>query len=110
MHGVTIEIEHKPGYPPTVNNVERARFAIDVAAGVCGEHAVQDNVRPSMGAEDFSYMLERVPGAMVWLGNGGGADAVSLHNSRYDFNDMAIPFGVSFFVRTVERFLGDQQA
>jgi hippurate hydrolase len=63
-----------------------------------------------MGAEDFSYMLERVPGAMVWLGNGGGADAVSLHNSRYDFNDMAIPFGVSFFVRTVERFLGDQQA
>ena len=75
-----------------------------------GLHAVQDNVRPSMGAEDFSYMLERVPGAMVWLGNGGGADAVSLHNSRYDFNDMAIPFGVSFFVRTVERFLGDQQA
>jgi metal-dependent amidase/aminoacylase/carboxypeptidase family protein len=54
-------------------------------------------------------MLERVPGAMVWLGNGGGADAVSLHNSRYDFNDMAIPFGVSFFVRTVERFLGDQR-
>ncbi|HEX9557665.1 MAG TPA: M20/M25/M40 family metallo-hydrolase, partial [Reyranella sp.] len=109
MHGVKIEIEHKPGYPSTVNNVERARFAIDVAAGVCGEHAVADNVRPSMGAEDFSYMLERVPGAMVWLGNGGGADAVSLHNSRYDFNDMAIPFGVSFFVRTVERFLGDQR-
>jgi len=110
MHGVKIEIEHKPGYPPTVNNVERARFAVDVAAGVCGEHAVSDNTRPSMGAEDFSYMLERVPGAMVWLGNGGGADAVSLHNSRYDFNDMAIPFGGSFFVRTVERFLGDQQA
>ena len=63
-----------------------------------------------MGAEDFSYMLERVPGAMVWLGNGGGREAVSLHNSRYDFNDMAIPFGVSFFVRTVERFLGEQQA
>ena len=46
----------------------------------------------------------------VWLGNGGGPEAVSLHNSRYDFNDMAIPFGVSFFVRTVERFLGDQPA
>jgi hippurate hydrolase len=45
---------------------------------------------------------------MVQLGNGGGPDAVSLHNSRYDFNDMAIPFGVSFFVRTVERFLGEQ--
>lgn len=103
MHGVKIEVEHKPGYPPTVNNVERAKFAIDVAAGVCGDHAVMGNTRPSMGAEDFSYMLEKVPGAMVWLGNGG--DSVSLHNSRYDFNDMAIPFGVSFFVRTVERFL-----
>ena len=105
MHGVKIEVEHKPGYPPTVNDVEQARFAADVAAGVCGEHAVQDNTRPSMGAEDFSYMLEKVPGAMVWLGNGGGPGSVSLHNSRYDFNDMAIPFGVSFFVRTVERFL-----
>lgn len=110
MHGVTIEVEHKPGYPPTVNDVEQARFAADVAAGVCGEHAVQDNTRPSMGAEDFSYMLEKVPGAMVWLGNGGGPGTVSLHNARYDFNDMAIPFGVSFFVRTVERFLDPKAA
>src|SRR5215207_11265435 len=105
MHGVKIEIEHRPGYPPTVNNEERVRFALDVAAGVCGDHAVSDKVRPSMGAEDFSYMLEKVPGAMVMLGNGGGPEAASLHNPRYDFNDMAIPFGVSFFVRTVERFL-----
>jgi len=110
MHGVKIEVEHKPGYPPTVNDVNRARFAIEVAAGVCGEHAVKDTIRPSMGSEDFSYMLEKVPGAMVMLGNGGGPEAVSLHNSRYDFNDMAIPFGVSFFVRTVERFLGDRAA
>ncbi|WP_422016937.1 M20 aminoacylase family protein [Reyranella sp.] len=110
MHGVKIEVEHKPGYPPTVNDVEQARFAADVAAGVCGEHAVEDNTRPSMGAEDFSYMLEKVPGAMVWLGNGGGPGTVSLHNSRYDFNDMAIPFGVSFFVRTVERFLDPKAA
>lgn len=108
MHGVKIEVEHKPGYPPTVNDVDQARFAADVASGVCGEHAVKDNTRPSMGAEDFSYMLEKVPGAMVWLGNGG--DSVSLHNSRYDFNDMAIPFGVSFFVRTVERFLDAKAA
>jgi len=80
-----------------------------VAAGVCGEHAVRDNMKPSMGAEDFSYMLEKVPGAMVMLGN-GGSEAINLHNSRYDFNDMAIPFGISFFVKTVERFLGEQKA
>ena len=107
MYGVTIELEHKPGYPPTVNNAERAQFAMDVAAGVCGEDKINGNARPGMGAEDFSYMLEKVPGAMVWLGNGGGPQAVSLHNSRYDFNDMAIPFGVSFFVKTVERFLAE---
>jgi amidohydrolase len=107
MYGVKVVMEHKPGYPPTVNNPERAKFAIEVAAGVCGENNVRGDARPSMGAEDFSYMLEQVPGAMVWLGNGGGPEAVSLHNSRYDFNDMAIPFGVSFFVNTVERFFGE---
>ena len=82
-----------------------------MAAGICGASGVRDNIQASMGAEDFSYMLERVPGAMVWLGNGGeDGNGVGLHNSRYDFNDMAIPFGVSFFVRTVERFLAEQPA
>jgi amidohydrolase len=107
MHGVKIELEHRPGYPPTVNNADRVRFALEVAAGVCGDHGVSDEARPSMGAEDFSYMLEKVPGAMVMLGNGGSA---SLHNPRFDFNDMAIPFGVSFFVNTVERFLEKRPA
>jgi amidohydrolase len=109
MYGVQVEVEHRPGYPPTVNNPEKTRFAIEVAADVCGGHAVRDNMRPSMGAEDFSYMLEKVPGAMVMLGN-GGSEAINLHNPRYDFNDMAIPFGVSFFVKTVERFLGEPKA
>jgi amidohydrolase len=109
MYGVKVEVEHRPGYPPTVNNPEQVKFAIGVAADVCGAHAVRDNVRPSMGAEDFSYMLEKVPGAMVMLGN-GGSEAINLHNPRYDFNDMAIPFGISFFVKTVERFLGEPKA
>jgi hippurate hydrolase len=109
MYGVQVEVEHRPGYPPTVNNAEQTKFALGVAADVCGANGVRDNVRPSMGAEDFSYMLEKVPGAMVMLGN-GGSEAINLHNPRYDFNDMAIPFGVSFFVRTVERFLGQPKA
>jgi amidohydrolase len=108
MYGAKVEVEHRPGYPPTVNNAEQTKFALGVAAEVCGASGVRDNVKPSMGAEDFSYMLEKVPGAMVMLGN-GGTDAVNLHNPRYDFNDMAIPFGISFFVKTVERFLGDQK-
>jgi amidohydrolase len=105
MYGVQVEVEHRPGYPPTVNNAEQTKFALGVAADVCGHNSVRDNVKPSMGAEDFSYMLEKVPGAMVMLGN-GGSESVNLHNPRYDFNDMAIPFGISFFVKTVERFLG----
>src|SRR6185312_6332489 len=109
MYGVQIEVEHRPGYPPTVNNPEKVKFAIEVAADVCGVGNVRDNVKPSMGAEDFSYMLEKVPGCMVMLGN-GGSEAINLHNPRYDFNDMAIPFGISFFVKTVERFLGDHKA
>ncbi len=109
MYGVKIDVDYRYGYPPTINNAQRAAFAMDVAAGICGAQGARDNIQASMGAEDFSYMLEKVPGAMVWLGNGGvdGAGA-GLHNSRYDFNDMAIPFGVSFFVNTVERFLADR--
>ena len=108
MYDVNIDVEYRYGYPPTINNAQRAAFAIDVAAGICGPHGVRVNVQASMGAEDFSYMLEKVPGAMVWLGNGGeDGNGAGLHNSRYDFNDMAIPFGVSFFVNTVERFLGE---
>ena len=108
MYDVNIDVEYRYGYPPTINNAQRAAIAIDVAAGICGPHGVRDNVQASMGAEDFSYMLEKVPGAMVWLGNGGeDGNGAGLHNSRYDFNDMAIPFGVIFFVNTVERFLGE---
>jgi metal-dependent amidase/aminoacylase/carboxypeptidase family protein len=58
-----------------------------------------------MGGEDFSYMLQAVPGAMVWLGNGLGEGGCLLHNAKYDFNDSALPYGVSFFVRLAERFL-----
>ncbi|MBM3623366.1 MAG: amidohydrolase [Alphaproteobacteria bacterium] len=103
MHGVEISVEHRAGYGPTINDADKARFAADVAAEVCGEANILRTVKPSMGAEDFSYMLNAVPGAMVWLGN--GISEQGLHNPGYDFNDQAIPFGVSFFVRAAERFL-----
>jgi amidohydrolase len=103
MHGVEVEVEYRPGYGPTINDADKARFAADVAAEVCGEANILRTVKPSMGAEDFSYMLNAVPGAMVWLGN--GMTEQGLHNPGYDFNDQAIPFGVSFFVRAAERFL-----
>ena len=85
-------------------------FAIDVAAGVCGEHAVKDNVAPQHGRRGFLLHAGEGAGRHGVAGQWRRRDAVSLHNSRYDFNDMAIPFGVSFFVRTVERFLDPKQA
>ena len=105
LHGATAELDYRRGYPPTINHADEAGFAADVAAEICGEAQVNRNIAPSLGGEDFSYMLRAVPGAMVWLGNGPGEGGCLLHNARYDFNDSAIPFGVSFFARLAERFL-----
>jgi hippurate hydrolase len=105
LNGATAELDYRRGYPPTINHATEAGFAADVAAEICGEAHVDRNVAPSLGGEDFSYMLQAVPGAMLWLGNGPGEGGCSLHNSHYDFNDSAIPFGVSFFARLAERFL-----
>jgi amidohydrolase len=105
MHGAKVDLSYRTGYPPTINHAAETEFAADVAAEICGEGNVNRNAKPSMGGEDFSYMLRARPGAMIWLGNGPGIDGCYLHNPRYDFNDAAIPVGVSFFVRLAERFL-----
>jgi hippurate hydrolase len=104
-HGAKVEFSYRRGYPPTVNHADEARFAAEVAAEICGDDKVSTTVAPSMGGEDFSYMLLQRPGAMLWLGNGPGEGGCFLHNARYDFNDTALPYGVSFFVRLAERFL-----
>ena len=108
LHGASAEFEYRRGYPPTINHADEAAFAAEVAAEICGEDKIDRNVAPSMGGEDFSYMLQKVPGAMVWIGNGLGEAGCGLHNSRYDFNDEALPIGVSFFARLAERFLAPQ--
>jgi hippurate hydrolase len=104
-HGATADFVYKRGYPPTINHANEAGFAADVAAEICGAENVDRNVAPSLGGEDFSYMLQARPGAMMWLGNGPGEGGCLLHNARYDFNDSALPVGVSFFARLAERFL-----
>jgi amidohydrolase len=104
-HGATVEFDYRRGYPPTINHADEANFAADVAAEICGAEQVDRAVAPSLGGEDFSYMLQARPGAMLWLGNGPGEGGCFLHNSRYDFNDSALPYGVSFFCRLAERFL-----
>jgi hippurate hydrolase len=103
--GATAKFDFRRGYPPTVNHATEAKFACDVVAEIFGDDKVNRNVSPTLGGEDFSYMLQAVPGAMMWLGNGAGEGGCFLHNARYDFNDTALPYGVSFFVRLAERFL-----
>jgi amidohydrolase len=108
MHGATAELSYRRGYPPTINHADEAAFAATVADEICGTENVNRNVAPSLGGEDFSYMLQQRPGAMLWLGNGPGEGGCLLHNTRYDFNDSAIPYGVSFFARLAERFLAQE--
>ena len=89
-------------YPATINHAAQARFAGDVAAQLVGEDNVVRDLAPSMGAEDFSFMLRARPGCYLRLGQGGGPSNCFLHNSRYDFNDAVIPLGAAFFAALAE--------
>jgi amidohydrolase len=110
LHGASAEVQYRRNYPPTINHPAETEFAAEVAAEICGRDQVIRDVAPSMGAEDFSFMLNACPGAMLWLGNGPGEDGCFLHNVRYDFNDAALPIGVSFLARLAERSLERRRA
>ncbi|MGV6903625.1 MULTISPECIES: M20 aminoacylase family protein [unclassified Brucella] len=100
--GAEITVRYKNNYPVTFNHDAQTEFAARVAATVAGEGKVDTNIEPMMAAEDFSYMLEARPGAYIFLGNG---DTPGLHHPAYDFNDDAIPYGVSYFVAVAETAL-----
>lgn len=99
-YGVSAELEYEVGYPATVNDAEKTRFAVDVASEIAGAANVEAEASRDMGAEDFSYMLNARPGAYLFLGQG---DSAGLHHPKYDFNDEIAPIGASFFARMVER-------
>lgn len=98
-HGLAARLDVLEGYPATINDADKAAFAAKVAADLVGADNVDPDVERGMGAEDFSFMLERKPGAFMYLGIGPGA---SLHNPGYDFNDAVAPVGASYFARLVE--------
>ena len=103
--GAEAKVIYERIYPATINHPEQARFAGDTAAQLVGEDNVVRDLEPSMGAEDFAFMLRVKPGCYVRLGQGGGAGGCFLHNSRYDFNDAVIPLGAAFFSALAERGL-----
>ena len=103
--GAQIHIRYDHRYPPTVNHPGETEVCRRIAAEVFGENNIRTNELPSMGAEDFAYMLQERPGCYVWLGNGPGTGGCSLHNPHYDFNDDILPLGVNYWVRLVETVL-----
>ncbi|MDX8450875.1 M20 aminoacylase family protein [Mesorhizobium captivum] len=94
------ELRYFRGYPPTVNHPVQAGILGDAAARVAGDAAVQRDLAPIMGAEDFSHMLNARPGAFIFMGNGMTAP---LHNPEYDFNDRSLVFGIALWVDLVTR-------
>lgn len=111
-HDMECDFEFEIGYPPTINHLEPAAEVRRILADMVGE----DNVlpqKPTMGAEDFAFMLQAVPGCYAFIGNGlgdhrsagHGAGPCMLHNASYDFNDRILPLGATFWVRLVQDYL-----
>ena len=101
MTGAKIDLVYEPGYPVTVNHPLQTDVAANVAKEIAGDANVHP-MPPMMGAEDFSYMLEARPGAFIFCGNGNSA---GLHHPAYNFNDEAIVFGTSYWIKLVENTL-----
>jgi hippurate hydrolase len=100
--GAEARVDFRVIFAPMVNNDDEAQAYADAAAGLVGEENVRRDGPPGMGSEDFSFMMERVPGAHINLGNG---DSAALHNHLYDFNDEAIPYGAALYAAIVEKKL-----
>jgi len=100
--GATATLKYERVYPPTVNHAAQAEFAAHVADLLVGEENVVRDLEPSMGSEDFSFMLEKRPGAYARLGQGGAESGCLLHNTRYDFNDEVIPLGAGYLAALAE--------
>jgi hippurate hydrolase len=102
LQGAKAMLTYKRSYPVTRNHEDQVAFAGAVAREVADAARVDENMRPVMGAEDFSFMLNARPGAFIFIGNG---DSAGLHHPKYNFNDDIIPIGASYWARLVEKAL-----
>jgi len=103
--GATATLKYERMYPATINSEREAEFAAAVADTLVGTDNVVRDLEPSMGSEDFSFMLQQCPGAYARLGQGGAEGGCFLHNSRYDFNDAVIPLGAGYLAALAEQAL-----
>ncbi len=108
-----VDFRFKRNYPPLINHAQETAFALKVMEGVAGAENVDATVEPTMGAEDFAFMLQHKPGCYVFIGNGEGEHRdighglgpCNLHNPSYDFNDELLPIGATYWVRLAEAYL-----
>ncbi|WP_211453569.1 M20 aminoacylase family protein [Collimonas antrihumi] len=111
--GAEVEFRFHRNYPPLVNHVKETAFVVDVLQAMVGDGNVNPQVEPTMGAEDFAFMLRNKPGCYVFIGNGEGSHRdgghglgpCNLHNASYDFNDDLLPIGASYWVNLAEAYL-----
>lgn len=111
-----VEFRFHRNYPPLINHAKETAFAVEVLQSIVGTEKVNAQVEPTMGAEDFAYMLQGKPGCYVFIGNGEGdhrsaghgLGPCNLHNPSYDFNDDLLPIGATYWVRLAEQFLKQQ--
>lgn len=103
--GVEASLRYERRYPPTTNSAKETELARQAAARVVGEDALDLDPMPSMGAEDFSFMLQKRPGCYIWVGAGPSDQGRNLHSPHYDFNDAVLPIGASYWVRLAETVL-----
>ncbi|RPH61357.1 MAG: amidohydrolase [Burkholderiales bacterium] len=108
--GAAVAVDFRVDFPPTINDPAQAEFAASVCAELVGADHVLRDPPLIMASEDFSFMLNAVPGCFINIGNGDVEGACEVHNPAYDFNDAALPLGAAFFVRTVERKLAASPA
>jgi hippurate hydrolase len=104
--GATADLNFYRHAPATVNEPGATALAVEAAEVVAGRERVKEMASPTMGGEDFAFMLEAQPGAYLMLGTGRGPDDPQLHHPQYDFNDEILPIGASWWAALVERQLG----
>ena len=104
-YGADYELGYERRYPATINTAEEVTISEKVAKNISGDEMVHTSPTPSMGSEDFAFMLQERPGSYIWIGNGDGEGSCMLHNPGYDFNDEILPIGATYWVNMAEEIL-----
>ena len=105
--GANIEFDLINKYPPTINSKKESEFAARIAKQMVGEENVNTDIDPSMGGEDFSYLLNKKPGSYLYIGQGDENHKAHLHTTKYDFNDNLLPIGVNYWVNLVKEYFNN---